>query len=335
MKKLFFRSLLVVFVVAIWSAEVFPQSSGKNLKIAYSALSGSSFPIWIAKDARLFEKYGLSADLIYIPSSSLALQAMLGGNIHIIPTASAPTIMQAKLQGADTVLIGATNNTVTFFFMVMPDVTKPQDLKGRKVGVSRFGSSSDTAVRYALRKWGLEAGRDVTILQMGGIPEILAGMKSGSVSGGPLSSPTDLRARKEGFKELVDLGQIGLDYPQTSIAVSQSYIQRQRDEVRNFMKITIEAVHLNYTDKELAMKVFGKYTKTSDRGILEAAYYTYLDKTDKVPYIKPSAVKLAIDLLAENDPKFRNAKPEDFIDNSIVQKLEDSGFVKELYGRKN
>jgi ABC-type nitrate/sulfonate/bicarbonate transport system substrate-binding protein len=185
MKQLFFRLLLTALVVMVWSREVFPQSSGKNLKIAYSALSGSSFPIWIAKDGRLFEKYGLSADLIYIPSSSLALQAMLGGNIHIIPTASAPTIMQARLQGADTVLIGATNNTVTFFFMVTPDVTKPQDLKGKKVGVSRFGSSSDTAVRYALKKWGLEAGRDVTILQMGGIPEILAGMKSGSVSGGP------------------------------------------------------------------------------------------------------------------------------------------------------
>jgi NitT/TauT family transport system substrate-binding protein len=335
MKQLFFRLLLLTLVVMIWSGKVFPQSSGKNLKIAYSALSGSSFPIWIAKDARLFEKYGLSADLIYIPSSSLALQAMLGGNIHLIPTASAPTIMQAKMQGADTVLIGATNNTVTFFFMVTADVTKPQDLKGKKIGVSRFGSSSDTAVRYALRKWGLEAGRDVTILQMGGIPEILAGMKSGSVSGGPLSSPTDLRARKEGFKELVDLGQIGLDYPQTSIAVSQSYMQRQRDEVRNFMKITIEAVHLNYTNKELAMKVFGKYTKTSDRGILEAAYHTYLDKTDKVPYIKPSAVKLALDLLAENDPKFRNVRPEDFIDNSIVKEIEDSGFVKDLYGRKN
>lgn len=335
MKKLFFISLLFVFQPVIWIPVVFSQPSTKNLKIAYSALSGSSFPIWIAKDARLFEKYGLTADLIYIPSSSLALQAMLGGNIHIIPTASAPTIMQAKAQGADTVLIGATNNTVTFFFMVTPDVTKPQDLKGKKVGVSRFGSSSDTAVRYALRKWGLEAGRDVTILQMGGIPEILAGMKSGSVSGGPLSSPTDLRARKEGFSELVDLGQIGLDYPQTSIAVSQSYMQRQRDEVRNFMKIIIEAVHLNYTNKELAMKVFGKYTKTSERGILEAAYRTYLDKTDKVPYIKPSAVKLAIDLLAENDPKFKNARPEDFIDNSIVKELEDSGFVKELYGRKN
>jgi NitT/TauT family transport system substrate-binding protein len=334
MKKLFFRSSLVVFVVAIWSAEVFPQSSGKNLKIAYSALSGSSFPIWIAKDARLFEKYGLSADLIYIPSSSLSLQAMLGGNIHTIPTASAPTIMQAKLQGADTVLIGATNNTVTFFFMVTPDVIKPQDLRGKKVGVSRFGASSDTALRYALKRWGLEVGRDVTILQMGGIPEILAGMKSGSVSGGPLSSPTDLKARKEGFKELVDLGQIGLDYPQTSIAVSYSYMQRQRDEVRNFMKIIIEAVHSMYTNKELAMKVFGKYTKTNDRGILEAAYYTYLDKTDKVPYIKPSAVKLAIDLLAEQDPKFRNARPEDFIDNSIVKEIEDSGFVKELYGKK-
>lgn len=334
MEKLFFRTLLLGFLMSFWSLEVFPQTPGKNLKIAYSALSGSSFPTWIAKDARLFEKYGLSADLIYIPSSSLALQAMLGGNIHIIPTASAPTIMQAKVQGADTVLIGATNNTVTFFFMVTPDITKPQDLKGKKVAVSRFGASSDTALRYALEKWGLEVGRDITILQMGGIPEILAGMKSRAVSGGPLSSPTDLKARKEGFKELVDLGQIGLDYPQTCIAVSQGYIQRQRDDVRNYIKATIEAVHLMYTNKELAMKVFGKYTKTGDRGILEAAYHTYLDKTEKVPYIKRSAVKLAIDLLAEKDPKFRSARPEDFIDNSIVKEIEDSGFVKELYGKK-
>lgn len=332
MKKLFLSFLLLVLLTAISTSAVFPQTPVKNLKIAYSALSGSSFPIWIAKDARIFEKYGLSADLIYIPSSSLALQAMLGGTIQIIPTASAPTIMQAKVQGADAVLIGATNNTVTFFFMVTTDITKPQDLKGKKVGVSRFGASSDTAVRYALKKWGLE--KDVTILQMGGIPEILAGMKSGAVSGGPLSSPTDLKARKEGFKELIDLGQIGLDYPQTSIAVSQSYLQRQRDELKNYIKATIEAVYLMYTNKELAMKIFGKYTKTDDRGILDAAYHAYLDKTEKVPYIKPSAVKIAIDLLAEKDPKFRGARPEDFIDNSIVKEVEDSGFVKELYGKK-
>lgn len=335
MRNSIFRALVFVSVMQFIALGDFAHAQPKNLKIAYSALSGSSFPIWIAKDERLFEKYGLTADLIYIPSSSLALQAMLGGNVQIIPTASAPTIMQAKMQGADTVLIGATNNTVTFFFMVTPDIATPQDLKGKKVGVSRFGASSDTALRYALKKWGLEVGKDVMILQMGGIPEILAGMKSGGVVGGPLSSPTDLRARKEGFKELVDLGQIGLDYPQTSIAVSAAYLQRQREDIKNYMRATMEAVHVMYANKETAMKVFGKYTKTSDRGILEAAYNTYLDKTEKVPYIKPSAVKLAIELLAEKDPKFRTARPEEFIDNSVVKEIEDSGFVEKLYGRKN
>lgn len=333
MKKLL--AFMLASAAAIWSSDGSAQTALKNWRVAYSALSGSSFPIWIAKEARLFEKYGFSVDLIYIPSSSLSLQAMLGGNIQIIPTASAPTIMQAKMQGADTVLIGATNNTVTFFFMVTADIKKPLDLKGKSVGVSRFGSSSDTAVRFALRKWGLEAGRDVTILQVGGIPEILAGMKSGSLAGGPLSPPTDLHARKQGFRELADLGQIGLDYPQTSIAVAQSYLQRQREDVKNFMKVIIEAVHLNYTNQELAMKAFGKYTKTGDRAILEAAYNTYLDKTDKVPYINPSAMKLAIDLLAEDDAKFKNARPEDFIDNSIVKQIEESGFIKELYGKKS
>lgn len=334
MKKLFFRSLLLALVVAIWSAEVFSQSSSKNLRIAYSVISGSSFPVWIAKETKLFEKYGLNADLVYIPSGSLSLQAMLGGNIHLIATASAPSILQARIQGADPVLIGATNNTVTSFFMVTTDISKPQDLKGKTVGVSRFGAFSDTVLRYALKKWGLEVGRDVTILQMGGIPEILAGMKAGLVSGGPLSPPTDLIARKGGYKELVDFGQI-FDYPQTCIAASRRYVLSSREEVRGYIKATIEAVHVMYTNKDLAMRIFGKYTRTADKEIQEAAYNTYLEKTDKIPYIKPSAVKLAIDLLAENDPKFRNAKPEDFIDNSIVQELEDSGFVKELYGRKN
>jgi NitT/TauT family transport system substrate-binding protein len=331
MKRLF--SFLLAFVIVIWSAESFAQSSGKSLKVAYSALSGSSFPIWLAKEARLLEKHGLNADLVFIPSSSLALQAMLGGNIQVIPTASAPTIMQARLQGADTILIGATNNTVTFSFMVTPDVNKPEDLKGKRVGVSRFGASSDTALRYALKKWGIE--KDVTILQMGGIPEILAGMKSGAVAGGPLSSPTDLKARKEGFKELVDLGKIGLDYPQTSIAVSQGWAQRQPEDVRSYLRATIEAVHLMNTNKELVLKVISKYTKTDDRGIADAAYQAYIDKTEKVPYIKPAAVKLAIELLAEKDPRFKSARPEDFIDNSIVKEIEDSGFAAKLYGRKN
>ena len=334
MKRLCFRTLLFVFLMAVWGPEVFPQTPPKNLKIAYSAISGSSFPIWIAKEAKLFEKHGLTAELIYIPSSSLSLQAMLGGSINFIATASAPTILQARMQGADSFLIGATNNTVTSFFMVTPDISKPEDLKGKKLGVSRFGAFSDTVLRYALKKWGLEVGKDITILQTGGIPEILAAMKAGLVSGGPLSPPTDLKARREGYKELVDLGQI-LDYPQTCIAASRRYVQSSREEVRGYIKVAIEAVHLMYTNKDLATRVFGKYSRTTDKEILEAAYHTYLDKTDKVPYIKPSAVKLAIDLLAEQDPRFKTARPEDFIDNSIVREIEESGFVKELYGRKN
>jgi ABC-type nitrate/sulfonate/bicarbonate transport system substrate-binding protein len=327
-------AIWTLFILHLLADNGLSQGPVKNLKIAYSAISGSSFPLWIAKDAKLFEKYGLSADLVYIPSSSLSLQAMLGGNIHLIATASAPTILQARIQGGDAVLIGATSNTVTSFFMVTSDISNPRDLKGKTLGVSRFGAFSDTVLRYALKKWGFEVGRDVTVLQMGGIPEILAGMKAGLVSGGPLSPPTDLRARREGYKELVDFGQI-LEYPQTSIAASRRYLQSSREEVRAYLKATIESVHVMHTNKNLAMTIFGKYTRTPDKEIQEAAYNTYVNKTEKLPYIKLNATKVAIDLLAEKDPKFRNARPEEFIDNSVVKEIEDSGFVEKLYGRKN
>ena len=304
-----------------------------HIRTVYTAVSGSVWPLWIAKDAGLLAKHGIEADLEYVASSTTAMQAMLSGEVALIPTISAPTVVQAVLAGSDAVVVGATNNTVIFYLMTTPDVRDYADLRGKRLGITRLGASTDAAARFALNKWGLRPDEDVTILQMGGVPEILAGMQSGAVQAGVLSSPTNLHARQAGFHELADLGTIGLDYPQTAIGTTRSFLRTNEDVVRRFLRATLEAVHVMKTDPEQSKAIFGKWTDTTDPARLEGAYRAYVDKTESVPYIKPAAMQLAVDEVAQTDPRAASAKLEDFMDNRYVEELETSGFVRQVWGR--
>jgi NitT/TauT family transport system substrate-binding protein len=304
-----------------------------QIRIVYTAVSGSVWPLWIAQDLGLLEKHGIRADLEYVASSTTAMQAMLSGEVALIPTISAPTVVQAVLAGSDAVVVGATNNTVIFYMMTTPEIRDYGDLRGKRLGITRLGASTDAAARFALSKWGLRPDEDVTILQMGGVPEILAGMQSGAVQAGVLSSPTNLHARQAGFHELADLGTIGLDYPQTAIGTTRSFLRSNEDVVRRFLRATVEAVHVMKTDPERSKAVFGKWTDTTDPTMLEGAYRAYVDKTESVPYIKPAAMQLAVDEVAQTDPRAASARLEEFMDNRYVEELESSGFVRQVLGR--
>lgn len=305
-----------------------------HLKVAYAALSGSSWPVWIAKDEGLYAAQGLDVELEYVPSSTTAMQAMLGGDLPLAHALAAPTVIQVVLSGSDAVLIAATGNTVLFKLMVTPELHELADLRGKQLGVSRFGSSADTALRYALRQWGLRPGEDVALLQLGGIPEILAGMQGGSVQGGPLSSPTDLRALQAGYHELADLSTLGFEYPQTTTATTRAFLQTNGDTVRRYLRAVVEAIHFLKTEPVRSRQIFGKYTDTNDPVLLESSYQTYADKTEPIPYIRPSAVQVALDEVAQTDPRARDLKPDDVADNRYVQELDSSGFIQRLYGQR-
>ncbi len=304
-----------------------------RIRVIYTAVSGSILPLWIAKDAGFFAKHGIDAELEYIASSTTGMQAMLAGDVAFIPSLSAPTVVQAVLAGGDAVLIGATSNTVVFFLLTTPDVREYGDLRGKRLGITRLGSSTDAAARFALTKWGLRPDDDVAIVQMNGTPEILAGMQAGAVHAGVLSSPTDLHARQAGFRELADLGTIGLDYPQTTIGTTRTFLRTHEAVARAFLRATVEAVHLLKTDPERARAIFGKWTDNADPAILEATYRAYVDKTESVPYVKPAAMQMAIAEVAQTDPRANGARFEDFVDNRYVEELETSGFIRQLYGQ--
>ncbi|MGH7871335.1 MAG: ABC transporter substrate-binding protein [Candidatus Binatia bacterium] len=303
-----------------------------KLKIAYPTTVGSMAVVWVTKEAKLFEKHGLEVELIYVAGSSRVVQAMLAKDIPISEIAI-PAVIQADLAGADLVMLAGPNHKPGQKIMVRPDIKRREDLKGKKIGITRFGTSDDFLLRYVLGQWNLQPDRDVALIQMGGSPEILAGLASRGVDGGMLSSPLHLQAAKFGYSLLADLSTIGVDYQGAGVVTSRSYIRESPDTVRRYLRAYVEGLYRFKTDKSFSTKVIGQYTRITDAEALEETYQHYAVKVmPKVPYPTTKGIQMVSDEIGTRAPKAKTLAPESFIDVSYLKELEQSGFIKRLYG---
>jgi len=300
----------------------------KRIPVAYSAVSATQSSFYLTKEAGYFEKHGLFVDPVYVASGTKVAQAVIAGEFPI--ALAGGTVVNANLAGGDTAIFGGLVNVPSFYVFVHPSIKRPEDLKNKTVGVTTFGSSTDFSIRYLIKKWGMEPDKDVRILQMGGQPQIVAAMVAGAIQGGVLSSPANFNAMKAGFQMMVDFKTVGLDYPTVSLVSTRSYIKKDPQTVRRFLMAYSEGTERLYHDKELAMKVIGKYTKTTDREALESAYTfatTFIERPPRLPY---KAVETILAQIGEKDPKAKTHKPEDFIDPTFYNELEKSGFFKSI-----
>ena len=299
-----------------------------KLNAAYSAESSWSLATWVAQDGGYFKKYGLDVDLVLIRSASTITAAMIAGEAPMIQLGGNGPI-QAALQGADTVNVLTLVSLIPQSLVVTPDIKTAEDLKGKRFGVSRFGALSDLVIRRYLRKFGLDPSKDVTIVQIGGIPEQLAAMKAGAISGGSMSPPVLSAAKKAGFKEMADFESLNYKYPATVIATTRSFIQRQRATVLNFLRGEIEGIHAIRTRKEFAVNALRKYMRISDADILEDGYRYALKFIQPRPFPTLDEVRAVLDEF-RNMPQAANAKPEQFVDLSLLQELEREKFFDKL-----
>jgi NitT/TauT family transport system substrate-binding protein len=300
----------------------------KRIAVAYSAISATQTAFYMAKEGGYFEKHGLVVDPVYVASGTKVAQAVIAGEFPV--ALAGGVVVNADLAGGDIVIIGGAVNVPSFYVFVQSSIKKPEDLKGKAIGITRYGSSTDFSIRYLLKKWGLEPDRDVKILQMGGQPEIVAGMQAGAVQAGVLSSPADYKAKKAGFQLLIDFKKVGLDYPTVSLVSTRSFIKKDSQTVKNFLMAYSEAADRLYRDKEFTIKVLGKYTRTDEREALEAAYTfatTFVERPPRLPY---KAVETILAQIAATDPKAKEHKADDFIDPTFYNELEKSGFFKNL-----
>ena len=255
-------------------------------------------------------------------------QAIIAGEFTL--ALAGGNIVNVNLAGGDIVIIGGVVNVPSFYLFVQPSIKTQEDLKGKALGITRYGASTDVSLRAFLKKAGLAPDREVKILQMGGQPEIFAGMQAGVIHGGILSSPGDFRAKKAGFAMLANFAKEGIDYPTTSLVSTRSTIKKDRETVKRFLMAYSEAVDLLFRDKELGIKVIGKWTRIQDRETLESSYEYATNFIERRPRLPHKAIENLITSTAETDPRAKGRKAEEFMDLSIYNDLEKSGFFKSL-----
>jgi NitT/TauT family transport system substrate-binding protein len=303
----------------------------QKINVAYSSISGNIAPLWVTQDKGFFRKYGLDVQSVLIESGTTTTQALVSGEISFAQVAG-PAVIQANLRGADAVIIAGVINTLTFQLYTDRAITRPDQFKGKSVAVTRFGSATDFAMRYALEKYGLDANKEVAILQLGNQPAQLAALEAGKVQGAMLSAPTSLRAKKMGFPMLADLQMLGLEYQHTSVTTTRALIKSKPDMVRDFMRAYIEGIHYAKTHRKETLDILAKYLRTDDKEILEDTYESIvLTLVPEKPYPTQKGVQIILRELGGKDPVARSAKPEQFVDLSIVKELDSSGFIDRVY----
>jgi NitT/TauT family transport system substrate-binding protein len=321
-RRITLRCALLLFLLGpaqtVWSA-----AAQTSMRLLYPSFAGSWGTAWIAKEAGYFAKEGLDVELIRVGGSSRMVAAMLGGSAPIIQ-AGAIAAVSANMAGAEVVIIGATGTVSPFRLMARPDIKHPSDLKGKKAGITTFGSTSDQVVRIALKKFNLEPNKDVVMLSMGAQPEAFAALQSGAVDVAALSYPLFAKAAKLGMRELVNFGEMGVEDINGTVITTRSFIAQNRDTGLRFMRAFTRGMHRYRTDKEFSKKVLGKYGKIDDDELLEGTWQDYAPTLQKTP--RPSLKAIQSMLENQYPGKKPLPKPEQFVDLSLVDQLEKSGF---------
>ncbi|MGE5306909.1 MAG: ABC transporter substrate-binding protein [Alphaproteobacteria bacterium] len=304
--------------------------------VVHSALNMLTAPLWVAKEKGFFHKYGLDVDLIYVPSGTLGMQALLGGETKIL-AADGSSVINSRLRGAPAkIFIGMVNYYPNPFYSTQ-DIKTPADLRGKSIAVTRIGSSSYTATVMLLKKFGLEEGRDYTVLQLGSTQNRLAALTKGLIGGTTLSAPESVMARNAGMKVLVsgaEIAKLGVTIQHQSANTLESYLHGDfRPKLVAFAKGYLEGVRHVYRSKEDTVQVLKKYTRISDPQVLSLSYDESYQAIEKEGTLSEAGLQVQLADLAKTDPRARTARPADFIDASIIDELSKEGFIKALWAK--
>jgi ABC-type nitrate/sulfonate/bicarbonate transport system substrate-binding protein len=327
------RRLLVSFVflfLLVFESRVGAQSrSLRKVHIGVPAVSMGNIIIYFTKEAKIFEKYGLDADPVVMQGSGIVSRALVAGSVIIAPVAT-PTVMNAVLAGSDMVILAHTMPGVVQSLMVRPDIKRDEDLKGKTIGVTSFGSLTDFLVRHLAKKRGLNPDKDFALLQIGADPERLLALRQGKIQAAALSHPAYILAQRAGFSQLWDFFK-DVEYPWSEIATTRTQIKQDRDLVMRYMRAHLEGIARFKQEPELAKRVIKKMLRVDDDSLVQESWELFAKYRLPAPYPNIKGMKTSYDYVAATHPDVYKHKPEDFVDSSFVEELDKSGFIKKLY----
>jgi NitT/TauT family transport system substrate-binding protein len=319
-----FGKLLSAAVFQAWMLAViaFPSAAAELAQVhaGYGGIAGYQLPLWINKEAGISNKYGIELEPLLISGGALGMQALLAGSIQLSQN-SASSAVQAALRGAPVVLIAALENRMPLQIVSRPEIKTPQHLIGKKIGILRFGGSNDTGVQWALRSWKIDP-KQVTILQSGATNARMTALTLGQIDATILSYPEIHIARKRGMNVLADIGDFSA-YPNTSLLLTRSFIDKQRPLAKNLLRSQLESIHYMRTNREGSIRILKKYLRVDDSESIDATYEFFSRRTEAMPRPNLEGLK---NILREMSAPQRN--PQDFIDMSLLDEIEKEGFMQ-------
>jgi NitT/TauT family transport system substrate-binding protein len=298
------------------------------LRLAYSAITVNQAIPWISVEAGHFKKHGLEVEVVHA-SSILAMQALLAGEVAVAQSVT-DACVTANLSGADTVFIGAILDKPLYSFIVNAKIKTPQDLKGKRVGVTRFGSTPDALARSTLRMWGLDPATDVTLIQLNEMGLLVQGLVNGVIDAAPISLPSNIRAKNLGFTELLDLTKLNKTYITGTVVTRKRFLDGQHDVAKRFMRGFLEGMKTYLENEDFSVKVIQKWTRAKNRDEVKEAYAQQARHMLRVPRTNLDGVRSILEGM-EKLPGAKGADPRRFVDSSLLDELEKEGFLKGLY----
>ena len=322
---------LAVFFISDPHPEGAEPTGPRKIRAGFSSWSGSMAPLWIAREAGIFREQGLEGEVIAMPTGLEGMNALIAGEILFFQTTGGTTV-SAAVGGAEVVIVATNINTLVLNLVARPEIERAEQLRGKTVGISRFGTIVDTGARVALRHFGLIPDKDVAVVQIGQVESIITAMQGNRVQAGIVSYPAVTRAKTLGYRILLDIASLGMPYAFIGVTTRAKLIRDDPDLVRRYMAAQVEAIARMKRDKNFTMGVMGKYLRTSDPELLSETYEIYAQKyLTKVPLPTAEAIKPVLEELAPRNPKAKDQDPRKFFDDSFVRQLEASGFIDALY----
>ena len=308
----------------------FAAAAPITVRVGYPQPSGAQLPLWVMSEAKLDKKYGFDLQNIYVSGGARLTQTLVAGDIDMATTGGA--VINAVLSGAELVYIALIVPTYGFSVYARSDLKDISGLKGKVVGVMTKGASADHSMIAVLRHNHLTPGQDVKFLYLGGVREALAALERGIVSASVLSAPTTLLARRMGFKEVVNIATLNLPYVHNGLVTRRSLVRQQPERIKAFLRAYIAATKVSNEDPVISKRALARFLATNDTEVIDEAYDTFRGIFPKMPYFTEDNIRAVLSVA--DHPKAAGADPKEFFDNRFIKELEDSGFVKELYGQK-
>jgi NitT/TauT family transport system substrate-binding protein len=304
-------------------------SAQEKIVVGYDGYAGFQGPIWAAKDLGLFERYGLSAELVLIPGSARGMAALISDSTQIAQgSASAP--IPVRLRGGDVTIIAAALNKFAVSFVAQKEIQKPGDLIGKKIGILNFGGSNDLAVTLALKEWNIPR-QSVTILATGGAPERLAALSARAIDATVLAPPETVAATRMGLTFLASLSDLSISFPNTVVTVRRSFLEKNRETAKRFVRAYSDAIHRFKTDKQSSMAVYARRLKQQDPRIIEETLQYYAPRFSYPPRVDRGGVRTAVELVGKRNFDVKgDINVEQFIDQSLIDELDREGFFQKL-----